>query len=161
MIVGGSFKRGMCVCGVYFRWSVSHALYRLACKLLALYVLVSPLREQGPSNRVRYETPSGVITGPSLSRVVPSLQRAILSLQLTMTISQVCYVYDRLDDPVSQGQPAYNTVYVHSTVYLATHSSPLCVRFHTREAVSYGGCRSSHTEVSTRVRFMCGSLSVK
>jgi hypothetical protein len=65
------------VCGVYFRWSVSHALYRLACKLLALSVLVSPLREQSPSNRVRYGTPSGVITGPSLSRVLP-LQRAIL-----------------------------------------------------------------------------------
>jgi hypothetical protein len=88
------------VCGVYFRWSVSHALYRLACKLLALSVLASPLREeQGPSNRVRYGTPSGVITGPSLSRVVPSLQRAILSLQLTMTISQVCYVYDRRGGP--------------------------------------------------------------
>jgi hypothetical protein len=55
-------------CGVYFRWSVSHALYRLACKLLALSVLASPLREQGPSNRVRYGTPSGVITGPSLGR---------------------------------------------------------------------------------------------
>lgn len=151
----------VCVCGVYFRWSVSHALYRLACKLLGLYVLAAPLREQGPSNRVRYETPSGVITGPSSGRVVPSLQRAILSLQLTMTISQACYVYDRLDDPVSQGQPADNTVCVHSTVYLATHSSPLCVRFHTREAVSCGGCRSSHTEVPTRVRFLCGRLSVK
>jgi hypothetical protein len=57
--------RKLCVlCGVYFRWPVSHALYRLACKLLALFVLASPLREQGPSNRVRYETPSGVITGP-------------------------------------------------------------------------------------------------
>jgi hypothetical protein len=158
----GQRSVAMCVWGVYFRWSVSHALYRLACKLLALFVLASPLWEQGPSNLVRYETPSGVITGPSLSRVIPSLQRAILSLQfLTMTISQACYVYDRLDNPVPQGQPAYNTVYVHSTVYLATHSSPLCVRFHTREAVSYGGCRSSHTEVPTRVRFMCGSLSVE
>jgi hypothetical protein len=96
------------VCGVYFRWSVSHALYRLACKLLALFVLAAPLREQGPSNRVRYETPSGVITGPSLSRVVPSLQRrAILSLQLTMTISQACYVYyDRPLIRLAQGQPA-------------------------------------------------------
>jgi hypothetical protein len=37
------------MCGVYFRWSISHALYRLVCKLLALSVLVSPLREQGPS----------------------------------------------------------------------------------------------------------------
>jgi hypothetical protein len=64
----------MCVCvwGVYFRWSVSHALYRLACKLLELFVLASPLREQGPSNRVAYGTPPGVITGPSLGRVVPS-----------------------------------------------------------------------------------------
>jgi hypothetical protein len=60
------------VCGVYFRWSVSHALYRLACKLLALSVLASPLREQGPSSRVAYGTPSGVITGPSLGRLVPS-----------------------------------------------------------------------------------------
>jgi hypothetical protein len=97
------------VCGVYFRWSVSHALYRLACKLLALFVLASPLREQGPSNHVRYETSSGVITGPSLSRVVPSLQRAIpLSLQLTMTTSssQVCYVYDRPLIRLAHGQPA-------------------------------------------------------
>jgi hypothetical protein len=62
----------VCLCGVYFRWSVSHALYRLACKLLALFVLASPLPEQGPSNRVAYGTPSGVITGPSLGRVVPS-----------------------------------------------------------------------------------------
>jgi hypothetical protein len=154
--------RPMCVWGVYFRWSVSHALYRLACKLLALFVLASPLREQGPSNRVRYETPAGLILGPSLSRVVPSLQRAILSLQLTMTISQACYVYNRPLIRLAQGQPGLDTVYVHSTVYLATHSSPLCVRFHTRgEAVSYGGCRSSHMEVPTRVRFMCGSLSVK
>jgi hypothetical protein len=118
----------VCVCGVYFRWSVSHALYRLACKLLGLYVLAAPLREQGPSNRVRYETPSGVITGPSSGRVIPSLQRAILSLQLTMTISQVCFVYDRPLIRLAQGQPAYNTVCVHSTVYLAAHSSPLCVR---------------------------------
>jgi hypothetical protein len=44
--------------------------------------------------------------------------------------------------------PATSTVYVHSTVYLAAHSSPLCVRFHTREAVSCGGCRSPHTEVA-------------
>jgi hypothetical protein len=41
-----------------------------------------------------------------LSRVVPSLQRAILSLQLTMTISQVCYVYDRPLIRLAQGQPA-------------------------------------------------------
>jgi hypothetical protein len=53
---------------VYFRCSISHALYRLACKPLPLSVLVSPLREQSPSIRVRY----GVITGPSLSRAVPS-----------------------------------------------------------------------------------------
>jgi hypothetical protein len=77
-----------------------------------------------------------------------------------MTSSQVCYVYDRPLIRLAQGQPARETVYVHSTVYLATHSSPLCVRFHTREAVSCGGCRSSHTEVPTRVRFLCGSLSV-
>jgi hypothetical protein len=97
-----------CVWGVYFRWSVSHALYRLACKLLALSVLVSPLWEQSPSSRVRYGTPSGVITGPSLSRAVPSLQRAILSLQLTMTSRQVCYVgvYDRPLIRLAQGQPA-------------------------------------------------------
>jgi hypothetical protein len=50
------------------------------------------------------ETPSGVITGPSLSRVVPSLQRAILSLQLTMPISQVCYVYDRPLIRLAHGQ---------------------------------------------------------
>jgi hypothetical protein len=60
---------------------------RLTCSISSSVqtarVLASPLREQGPSNRVRYETPSGVITGPSLSRVIPSLQRAILSLQLT------------------------------------------------------------------------------
>jgi hypothetical protein len=37
--------------GVYFRWSVSHALYRLACKLLALFVLASPLREQGTTTQ--------------------------------------------------------------------------------------------------------------
>jgi hypothetical protein len=148
----------VCVWGVYFRWSVSHALYGLACKLLALFVLASPLREQGPSNRVRCETPSGVITGPSLSRVVPSLQRAILSLQLTMTISQACYVYDRRGDPGETSAPSDPSVQIHSTVYLATQSSPLCVRFHTREAISYGGCRSPHTEVPTRVRFMLKSL---
>jgi hypothetical protein len=75
------------VCGGFILGgSVSHALYRLACKLLALFVLASPLREQGPSNRVRYETPSGVITGPSLSRVVPSLQWAILSLGTNETV---------------------------------------------------------------------------
>jgi ribonucleotide reductase beta subunit family protein with ferritin-like domain len=43
-------------------------------ELLALSSLASPLREQGPSNRVAYRTPSGIIlTEPSsLSRVVPS-----------------------------------------------------------------------------------------
>jgi hypothetical protein len=79
-----------------------------------------------------------------------------------MTISQACYMYNRPLIRLAQGQPVLDTVYVHSTVYLATHtSSPLCVRFHTREAISYRGCRSSHTEVPTHVRFMCGSLLVK
>jgi hypothetical protein len=143
------------VCGVYFRWSVSHALYRLACKLLALFVLASPLREQGPSNRVRYETPSGVITGPtSLSRVVPSLQRAILSLQLTMTISQACYVYDSRSSGWHKGNRRAGTVYVHSTVYLAAHSSPLCVRFHTREAGNWYETVSYITLFLARSRFL-------
>jgi hypothetical protein len=49
------------------------------------------------------------------------------------TPHRVLYSHD-IAESNDDNDPAYNTVYIHSTVYvLATHSSPLCVRFHTRE----------------------------
>jgi hypothetical protein len=73
-----------------------------------------------------------------------------------------CHVYNRPFIRCHKDDRGSDTVCLHSrTVYFATHSSPLCVRFHTREAVSYGGCRSSHMEVPTRVRCMCGRGRIK
>jgi hypothetical protein len=138
------------VCGIYFRWSVSHALYRLACKLLALSVLVSPLREQSPSIRVRYGTPSGAITGPSLSRAVPSLQRAYTALQLTITSSQVCYVTFVKLGVGSNAGTFHNSLVVSKHVALATDgNSEVPERQSQVHDIAQHKCEQPHISIHT------------